>query len=642
MSSTSPLRWRGLSNIPRDQQKLLSSSASWAVDFGHGPHAFVNVPSHVLETTKQAFKAKNRVNSGTESPTATPKVSLQDGISPRPRESHILELPPEQHTGTAEQTITGPEPSCPVPSLTSPEKPICSSPDSPDRELPPLRDLQAAHIGSSIVHETPKSIKTTPRFQQSQPKANSLRDGSDVDDLEMLLPQAEADIEAPINRVAARPISEAIAEAIAEATSTPIVEPTDRTVSPTVKSTASAYGGRKHRHKLITWDLVASRKSTASTGPNRMPTTKNLVDDALSSDASSSSSISPRLGARHGVMASVETSAPPPAQKPALQTSRAMTETSPSSVVAETKGVSQHLVQKAAPMALDMGTTTASPPPPTCTTPSVLLQSQPSASIWDSGHVKPPQTPCEAFLAAYPDYVISHGGSLQNFVRACVCLLYLREKRLLRDYLFDDFVRFFSAEYLAYVARAGPGREALPAIERFNMQRGAPLYNRMVLSGKDLDAVFEAYPEDTMAARSLVAADDAESATDEEPANIEETRLRKPALRRTVDFLPQRYAFRRESSGLETTTDVKSSPRSLRRIRSLQSSPLASRPSLELGSEFIPSSTLPALSKSAALRPQQRKELAMARSNGSKRKRQRDDEAEYLRNAARSFRKSSN
>ncbi|PHH78870.1 hypothetical protein CDD80_6079 [Ophiocordyceps camponoti-rufipedis] len=636
MSSTSPLRWRGLARIPRDQQKLLSSPASWAVDFGHGPHAFVNVPSHVLETTKQAFKA-SRVISGTDSPIATPKASLQDGISPRPREAQIPELPLEQHTGTAEQMIAGPEPSCPAPSLTSPEKPICSWPDSPDRELPSLRDLQAAHIGSSIVHETPKSIKTTARLLQSQPKANDLKDDSDVDDLETFLPQAEADVEAPINRVAARPIAEAIAEEIADATSTPIVEPTDRTVSPPVKSTTSAYGGRKHRHKLITWDIVASKKSAASTGPNRMPTTKNLIDDAVSSDASSSSSISPRVGARHGVMASVESSAPPPAQKPALHTLRAMTETSPPLVVAETKGVSQHLIRRSAPMAQDIATSTATPPRPTCTTPS-----KPSASIRDSGRVKPPQTPCEAFLAAYPDYVISHGGSLQNFVRACVCLLYLKEKRLLRDYLFDEFVRFFSADYLAYVARAGPGQEALPAIERFNMQRGAPLYNRMVLSGKDLDAVFEAYPEDTMAARSVVAADDADSASDEEPARIQEPRLRKPASRRTLDVLLPRYASRQESSGLETATDVKSSPRSLPRIRSLQSSPLASRPSPELGSEYIPSSTLPALPKSAALKPQQRRELADARSKVAKRKRQRDDEAEYLRNAARSFRKSSN
>ncbi|XWW95250.1 hypothetical protein V2A60_003205 [Cordyceps javanica] len=112
-------------------------------------------------------------------------------------------------------------------------------------------------------------------------------------------------------------------------------------------------------------------------------------------------------------------------------------------------------------------------------------------------------TPLAEFCGAYPEYCKSHSGTRLSFVKACLCLDYLRRERALRDYLYDEFIRLFSFEYLDYVNGAGPDQEPLSAIEWFNMQSGEPLYTRHIVKNDNLDRVLTFYEEEAVSIRSV-------------------------------------------------------------------------------------------------------------------------------------------
>ncbi|KAM3455294.1 hypothetical protein MY3296_002482 [Beauveria thailandica] len=113
-------------------------------------------------------------------------------------------------------------------------------------------------------------------------------------------------------------------------------------------------------------------------------------------------------------------------------------------------------------------------------------------------------TPLDEFAAAYPDYYESYSGTQRNFVKACLCLEYLRAERCLRDYLYDEFIRLFTYKYLDYVCNARPDQEPLPAVEWFNIQKGQPLYLGQIINNDNLKHVLEFYEEEVAAIRSLV------------------------------------------------------------------------------------------------------------------------------------------
>ncbi|RCI07971.1 hypothetical protein L249_7871, partial [Ophiocordyceps polyrhachis-furcata BCC 54312] len=452
MSSAPP---RSFAIIPRDQRKLLNRNDSWAVDFGPGAH--VHVPDHVLETAKQAYRANKAAVAGHYAAYSAQPPTYS---------------PPEQGNLAVQTNAVGTDP---VGSSQSPRSPDSSVPICSSWPITPKRSL---HIDSSIVRETPEAAKL--RHQPSARQRSRLGDAtgsSDVDDWEVSIPRAKADADAPVNRVAARPSTEAtpssaVDTALSYAQPSHVVAVTSTAI--TSSEAPAKKEGRRGRHRSI--KLSSSPSNKTKTGPIRMPTTKVFADEPLSSSCISSSSVDSKA----------------PLSSTAVH------------LVAETSITSSRSVAAQRPAAERVSHITPPPPTPTPNHKNPSSQSQPSGSIVEPERTKQSPTPCVAFLAAYPDYVTAHSGSLQNFVKACVCLSYLQEKRLLREFLFDEFVRFFSGEYLGYVARAGPGQEPLPAVEWFNLQSGAPLYTHMVLSGQNLDGVFAAYPDETSVARRMI------------------------------------------------------------------------------------------------------------------------------------------
>ncbi|PHH86675.1 hypothetical protein CDD83_9894 [Cordyceps sp. RAO-2017] len=418
------LRRRNLASIPGDQQKLLDRRDSWAAHVSGEHDAHARVPAHVLETLKQVHRARLGDGDGDGAANADldksrdPPAAADDADDAR------------SHGGSARA------PSTP---RGSPH------PSSPERELSwtpsPVRDQSLLHqpIESSVVRETtipPAPRVTGRRSSPPQPPRNRAPEdghssGSEEPDLETELPLAQMEAGVSVNRMAARPVPEATPfqtdDTPAVDSSIPCAQPSQPVIPGTVSrdakpSTPPQAAGRQHRYKAIDLSGSPVRMAAATAGSKRMATTKVFADPS-SSCGTSSSSLVPATACpgssaadHHHVVASAETAArlaaapPVPAHEEASQREGvAATESIRSSAVVE------------------------HPRPAPADAPA------------RSNHLRQPD-PYEAFVTAYPDYATSHGGSVWNFVKACVCLDYLRRERLLRECLYDEFVRAFSAQ----------------------------------------------------------------------------------------------------------------------------------------------------------------------------------------------------
>jgi hypothetical protein len=124
-----------------------------------------------------------------------------------------------------------------------------------------------------------------------------------------------------------------------------------------------------------------------------------------------------------------------------------------------------------------------------------------SPSVSVSTETRHEVMPYDLFTAIYPSYETEYSGSLWSFIRACVCLDYLRKARSLRDYFWDEFIRAFSAGYYDYVSTSA---NPLPAIEWFNDQEGAPQFTSMVVKKANIERVLSLYSDTVAEARGYI------------------------------------------------------------------------------------------------------------------------------------------
>ncbi|KAH6650916.1 hypothetical protein F5144DRAFT_589273 [Chaetomium tenue] len=102
------------------------------------------------------------------------------------------------------------------------------------------------------------------------------------------------------------------------------------------------------------------------------------------------------------------------------------------------------------------------------------------------------QVPYTAFIVAYPDY----SGSLGTFLRAAMCILPLQKDRALPEFLYDDFIRVFSTDFLKYIGSLDENTRPLSAIQFYNEHVSRPLYTKGVLTKDNINDVTEKYPEE--------------------------------------------------------------------------------------------------------------------------------------------------
>jgi hypothetical protein len=131
-----------------------------------------------------------------------------------------------------------------------------------------------------------------------------------------------------------------------------------------------------------------------------------------------------------------------------------------------------------------------------------------------------PGTIFDRYNKAYPSYP----GSLGDFVRACMYLKVLRRNRALSSFLFDDFIRIFSKDYLAYISEIEVGEKPLTGIEWYNETVKDPEFTQSIVTRQSLDSVFESYPEQVRVAReSLGSSQQSQQTSTEKASNHTET-----------------------------------------------------------------------------------------------------------------------
>ncbi len=107
----------------------------------------------------------------------------------------------------------------------------------------------------------------------------------------------------------------------------------------------------------------------------------------------------------------------------------------------------------------------------------------------------PSQVPFTAFRVAYPGYQ----GSLGDFIRGVLCILQLQKDKALPEFLYDDFIRVFSGDYLNYIKTLDTSQPALPAILWYNHNVSRPLYTKSVLVRDNIHDVALQYPVEVRA-----------------------------------------------------------------------------------------------------------------------------------------------
>lgn len=471
---TDLMRRRNLASIPKDQQSLLERPDSWAVDLKHHPHGLAHVPGHVLETVKAAYVARQEAD---KAPSASPYRRSLSASTPNGRQTNGR--PTVQNVQS--QVLQ-----------SSPETPIPWSP-SPER-VQPRRQVA---MESPIVRETPKALpKSTPKITPMAPPPRPVpvsRPPADIEypssgpeeDLEMELPQAQEKHDAPVNRAALhlqatagsppssgrRPMD---TPPCAQGTqSTQTVVPNTVVQEPVVEEGAAPKRGRK-RMKEIHFSDETPRKIRPAM--NRLAPTK-IFEEIVSSNTTSSSSVIPATVPTQG------------------------------SVLNSIEDANHNMVQDRPRRADDLGITPGPIPRQTPSSQPYIratpITPQPTTPILPSEDMRP----FEAFTRAYPTYTEQYSGTLWDFIKACVCLDWLRKRRLLRECLYDDFIRAFADGYQTYVRNAGPGQEALVAIEWFNNLPGRSVFNRMVVNKENIGYILDSYPKEVVKASRLIVQD---------------------------------------------------------------------------------------------------------------------------------------
>ncbi|KAH6991028.1 hypothetical protein BKA56DRAFT_573657 [Ilyonectria sp. MPI-CAGE-AT-0026] len=509
---------RNLTSIPKDQQVLLDKPDSWAIDLKGKPHGLVNVPGHVLETAKKAYIAQT-------SATTEPQTQLQ--VQSQVQLSSQLPLP----STTRNSSPSGPTSSHDVPPTQNGHSEDPSEPReefiewsvSPERE-PRLPQLPQIPVESSIVRETPKAAPMAPPPRPALPFSFPSSDGPE-EDLEVDIPQPQLLQDTPVNRAAARlqaTVDFPTPSGTHPMATPPCAQPSHPT-QPTIPNTVVAgkpaaefvpsEQRRERRMKAIQFNDKTPRK--IQPGLNRLAPTKTFTQ-IESSDSTSPSSIIPA------------TFEEPPSQGSVLQSVEISKDMDMDDAYDQEENDDMEVIieqsQIQAPISGSYQSERASPhfPPPF---PQITL----------SGDIEP----FKVFTMVYPTYTENHSGTLWDFIKTCVYLDWLRRRRQLRDYLYDDFIRAF-ANYQVYVRNARTGQEALVAIEWFNNLSGPPVFNNMVVTKENLSYILDSYPKEVAKASKLIVEEDG---SDEEVIETRQAPLgldgimdvdRREALRRPI------------------------------------------------------------------------------------------------------------
>ncbi|KAM7187946.1 hypothetical protein V8F20_010757 [Naviculisporaceae sp. PSN 640] len=106
---------------------------------------------------------------------------------------------------------------------------------------------------------------------------------------------------------------------------------------------------------------------------------------------------------------------------------------------------------------------------------------------------RPSQVPYTAFKIAYPDF----NAPKNDFIRALLALRHIQKNKSIPRDCYDDFVRIFCGDYLAYIQRdPGDKEEVLSASRFYNWHFGERLYMKGLLTPETLQDAIDQYPSE--------------------------------------------------------------------------------------------------------------------------------------------------
>lgn len=467
-------RRKNLTVIPEDQDKLLQQTNAWAVDMKNTQYGLVNVPDHVIKAVKESYFA-SRQGQG------------QTG---------------EQSTSKAAPEVEEP--------IAAPASPVASAPSSPERQVSwtpspkrpsPRRPEMSA---PSVVHETPTAPPPPSRHGDRLQVTTVYEPPSsnEVDELETHVPEGEG----RATRRSRSPMHTQNADESSEdeesdsdddeemAATPPCAQPDEQVIPGTVTvepaEAAAALNQRKRMKPIVFSDGSPVKPTTHNAAvPSRMQPVRQF-DTMETQESSIPSSIIPATARDSLTQASMA--------EEAVSLAQALQAKQKESILAEEKEQERVNISEAGAVMKDA-----------------------AVAVNSIG-------PFDQFQNVYSDYKTTYSGTLNKFIKACVCLEYLQRERALRECLYDEFIRSFSSGYLTYVAKAGANQEPLPAIEWFNIQRGPIIYGKMAITRDTLQHVLETHHVEVSKVRSLILGASAADETrmdDETPVRNQSTRV---------------------------------------------------------------------------------------------------------------------
>lgn len=456
--------------IPSAQQGLLARADAWSA------RGVPNIPPEVLEN----LRGRHARESGLRSQVERETLSSQPPSSVQVERETFSSQPPS--SVQAEREIFSSQPASPVPHNTMQDKSKRLSAEEEENDVErklswspspsahlrgPSREEELAAPASISSRSSAEELDTRPAAVKAVartalfgdfPPSSSL--GSETG-LEVEVPKAITDVLEPVNRGAVAvleptpPSAQVIPSTLAEQTAS-------------MRAPDAKRRGRMRRLAFASPDHVGQRHHSRLAPPKAM----------LSRLSRSPSPV---------------VTSSPPVSKAALRSATRLSTaeegqwsavaTQPDVVLATSQLVSNHLSRKSAD------------------------------ELPPNNH--PSQDPFTLFKAAYPDCE----ANLGDFIRGVIVLFKLQKLKAFPGFLYDDFIRVFSGDYLRYITDAVDDNRTLTTKQWYCDNVSKPLYTKGIITKSNVESVLKQYPDRVRAIQQELEAS--------------ETRSHSPAIRST-------------------------------------------------------------------------------------------------------------
>lgn len=441
--------------VPKDQTKLLEGDGAWYDNLESSPQGLLNPPNQILNDIKGFHIRKLAKLASTQESSAT-KEAISSKLD-----------------DVAAATPNAQEPASSPPPNTQDGEPIDWSDsnhgeaDDPAEEAPRKKTLATKPLSPPPKHDSPV-LPSAPREDEGGSQLHSAVPSSSIgndDDLEIEPPgHLSQEIDFPVNRGALRAISSSRPEPTPPSAQIPTA-----TVASTIQTGHSSKSRTSNETASAAQDDVLKNAAIAALGHSKWGSTALDVNQKSSTTTTSSG---PKSASEKASQTSLNPSAAP---NPSESKSKS------SDFTATWEGrrgtmPSPHLTEMGI-----LGPSCGSVPP----------------NAQRAQHGVANLTPYEEFKAAYSDYP----ESARKFVTGCLGVKQVMLDRALPEFLYDDYVRVYTTDFLLYVSECNrkKRRKILPAVQWYNKFVKDPQYMKKIIRKDNLEAILEAHSDDVRA-----------------------------------------------------------------------------------------------------------------------------------------------